>query len=164
MPAATMNLVANVTGQNSAGTGNALATNSISSSLSKSLATGTGSNQVADLLVQSGTVASGTPVNLDLVSGLAPPVGSAPASTKIVFIRVINKTLTPGSTLQIGGGTNPVSTIMGGTTPILNVGPGGHVDLFNPVDGFGLTAGTADVLRLAASTGNIDYEVIIGVR
>jgi hypothetical protein len=164
MPNATASIVANLTGQNSSGTGNTTALNAIASNINKPFTTGTGANQVADILVQSGTVTSGSPVQVDLSGGLAPPVGSAPTPSRIVFIRLVNKSTTTGEVLDLGAGTNPVTTYMSGTTPTLKVGPGGHADLVSPIDGYAITAGTADALRIAASSGTISYDIFIGVR
>ena len=165
MPNATLNISSSVTGSNSTGSGNTLATNPVASIINQSLPTGTAAGQVQDILVQSGSVTSGTPVNIDLNAGLAPPVGSAPAATRLVFLRVRNTSTGAGATLRVGNAaSNPVSTIFGGTGAFLNVGPNGHADLLNATDGYTITAGTADILALNAASGTVNYEIIMGVR
>lgn len=60
------------------------------------------------------------------------------------------------SNLTIGGGTNPFTGFLGGTTPTVGpIGPGGFFFIGCPsATGVGaVTAGSADVLRIANGAG-----------
>lgn len=123
---------------------------------------GTGDGKALGYYATSGTITSGSNLDIDLSGVLTNAFGASVVMAKIKAILIRNKATTTAYNLLMGGSaTNPVSTILGGTTPSLKIGPKGMALLNNPLDGHVVTAGTADILRLTASGGNIDYELVI---
>lgn len=121
--------------------------------VTKSFTHGTGNNQAdqtyfADLLVAS----SGTPKDLDLIGGgLTQPDGAAFAPVEINRMTITNNHAT--ATLTVGGGSNPWVSWLGGTTPTVKIPPGGTICMIAPNDGWAVTAGSADGLRISTDSG-----------
>ncbi len=132
------------------------------------LATGTLANQADLVFADERTVASASNDDLDLAGVLANALGGTLAFVEIVAIMVVNKPksgVANTTNLTIGAGTNPFLGFLGGTTPTLGpIRPGGVFLLASPADvGIGtVTAGTADILRIANSAGApATYQIII---
>lgn len=86
------------------------------------LATGTGAGQADLSWFGERTVASGANDDIDLVGGLTDTFGNAIAMAELVGLILINapKTGDANTTnLTIGGGSNPFTGFLGGTTPTL---------------------------------------------
>ena len=105
------------------------------------------------------TVASGANDDIDLAGILKDAFGVTVAAAEIVTILVINAPASGAANttnLTIGAGSNPVVGWLDGTTPTLGpIRPGG-VFLRAESDAAGIcavTAGTADILRVANSAG-----------
>lgn len=117
------------------------------------------------------TVASGANDDIDLAGVLSDALGVVITAAELVALVIINKAKdgTPNTTaLTIGGGTNPVSGYLGGTTPtIANIGEGGMILLVDPTAA-GLSpivAGTGDILRVANSAGASNkYQILVLAR
>jgi len=123
---------------------------------------GTGDGKAQGVHTISGSISASANSDLDLSGSLTNALGASVAATKIKALMIRNKATTTGYTLRVGGSaSNPVSTIMGGTNPYLIIAPKGWVVLNNPFDGYGVTAGTADILRLTASGGDVTYDLAI---
>ncbi|MBS0187289.1 MAG: hypothetical protein JSS51_04425 [Planctomycetes bacterium] len=123
---------------------------------------GTGSGKAQKLIVKQGSISSGANLDLDLAGVLTDVFGNTITLAKIKAIAIRNKATGTGVNLLVGGSaTNPVSTILGGTSPSLKIGPTGFWLHNSPVDGFAITGGTGDILRLTASGGAVDYELVI---
>jgi hypothetical protein len=123
---------------------------------------GGGSGQANLLFVDERTLASAANDDLDLNgTALQTVYGVNIAATTLVAALIVNApklaSAAPNTTnLTIGGGTSPITTFMGGTTPTFGpVRPGGFVFFgCDAVGGFGaIVAGTADILRIANSAG-----------
>lgn len=129
-----------------------------------SLSTGTGANQADRIFSDQRTiVASGTD-DLDLNgTALQDNLGVNLALARIKVIAVYAAAAN-ANVLVMGGGTNPVTTILGGTTPTLNIRPGGMFLLTSPdATGFAVTAATADILRFTngGAGTSVTYDVVI---
>lgn len=125
---------------------------------------GTGNGNVDTVYSKRHSIVSGVPLDLDLrtTSAIVSQLdGTALNFPLIVGILVVNNSTTTGQNLTLGQGSNPVTTYLTGTTPGIIIGPGGCHFLCSPQDGYATTATTADVLRLAASTGTIVADVLI---
>lgn len=128
---------------------------------SLALSDGVDAGEADILFTDERTVASNSNDDLDLAGGLTDAFGNTITLAKIVAIMIINKPKTSGAAanttnLTLGVGSNPVTGYMGGTNPTLGpIRPGG-VRLLAESDVAGLcavAAGTADILRIANSSG-----------
>lgn len=137
------------------------------------LSNGNGAGQANLLYVGERTVATGANDDLDLNgTALQTVYGVNIAATSIVGVLIINqpKTSTVANTtnLTVGGGANAITTFMGGTTPTFGpIRPGGFVFFAcDQAGGFGaITAGTADILRIANSAGaSATYQIVLLLR
>lgn len=135
------------------------------------LSDGTGSGQVTYVYAKQRTVLSGANDDLDLNGvALQTELGVNIAATSIVAILVLNAPKTgPANTtaLTIGGGTNPVTTLMGGTTPTIKLPVnGGYLHFCGESGGLGaVVAGTGDILRIANAAGASNtYQIVLLLR
>jgi hypothetical protein len=124
------------------------------------LSDGVGADQADRFFYGERTVASGANDDLDLAAGnLLDPFGAVLTFAKVKTLLIINapRIGAPNTTnLTIGGGTNPVTGLLGGTTPTLGPMKPGEVLLRHASVLAGLcsvTAATADILRIANSAG-----------
>lgn len=121
---------------------------------------GTGANKVG--VVFSGRFSTAVAVDHDLRGGLVSVASGASVPFPIVCgIFLKNLSTTTGQYLSIGGGSNPFITWLGATGDAIRVGPGGLFTLWSPVDGYAVTADTADILRVTPATGTIAYELCV---
>lgn len=142
---------------------------------SDSLADGALIDQADEIWHDQRTVDAGVDDDLDLAGVLTNALGDTVTFAKIKAIILENTSVTAGDNLRIGGGeadagTNAFDTWLdeaggaadGGINQVI-VGPGGCFCLFNPsLAGYGVTAGTADILRIANTTAsNITYNIIL---
>ncbi len=133
-----------------------------------SLTDGVAVDQADRIYLAERSVASGANDDLDLAGSLTDPFGAVLTFAKIKTLMIINapKTGSANTTnLTIGGGTNPVTGLLGGTTPTLGPMKPGEVLLRHASALAGLcsvTAGTGDILRVANSAGaTANYQILI---
>ena len=132
------------------------------------LTDGTGAGMANIMWADERTVASGANDDIDLAGTLKDAFGVTVAAAEIVAILIINAPASGAANttnLTLGAGTNPVAGWLGGTTPTLGpIRPGG-VFLRAESDAAGIcavTAGTADILRVANSSGAAaTYQIVI---
>jgi hypothetical protein len=136
-----------------------------------SLADGTAAGQANILWADQRAVGTGANDDIDLNGVLTDAFGSTVSAVELVALLVINapKTGAANTTnLTIGGGSNPVTGFMGGTTPTIGpIRPGSFVFLgSSDAAGFGaITASTGDILRIANSAGaTANYQIAILAR
>lgn len=105
------------------------------------------------------TVLTGANDDIDLNGVLTQALGATFSAVKMVTLLIINQQrdgTANTTTLTVGGGTNPVVGMLGGTTPTVGpIRPGG-VFLRSETDLAGIctiTAGTGDILRVVNSSG-----------
>lgn len=127
--------------------------------LAISLTTGTGAGQADLAIILDRSVATGANDDIDLNGVLTKALGGTFNAVELVGIIVSNapKAGAANTTnLTIGGGTNPVVGMLGGTSPTLGpIRPGGVFTRFE-TDAAGIctiTPATADILRIANSAG-----------
>lgn len=132
---------------------------------------GTGADQADILYMAERTVLTGANDDLDLAGVLSNAFGQVITAAEIVALFIHNKPVSgPDNTtnLTIGGGTNPVTGLLGGTTPTIGpIRPRGFMLLGNPgATGIcPVTAGTGDILRIANSAGaTCKYQIAILAR
>lgn len=114
------------------------------------------------------TVASATNDDIDLAASLTTPLGTAFAPAEIVALIVMNKNkagVANTTNLTVGGGA--AATIVGLADALPAISPGGMILIVSP-DASGIsavTATTADILRVANSSGASNtYQIAIFAR
>ncbi len=123
---------------------------------------GTGDGKAQGVYTLSGSISASANSDIDVAGALSNALGTTVAAAKIKAIAIRNKATTTGYTLRIGGSASAaITTIMGGTSPYIVLGPKGWIVLNNPFDGYAVTATTADILRLTASGGDVTYDLAI---
>lgn len=123
---------------------------------------GTGLGQAAKIWWDTVTQAQSVNNDLDLSGALQGAFGAV-VFTAIKGILVFADAANPGN-LVIGNVANGIVAPFGLATHSMAVAPGGWFGNFNPqAAGFGITAGTADLLRIAsaATVGTYGYDVIV---
>jgi hypothetical protein len=130
---------------------------------SQGLSSGVGASQADRLFTDTRTIAASGTDDLDLAGVLLDPLGAVLTFARIRGLLVAAAAANTNNVVM-GVGTNPVTTILGGTTPTLNIRPGGIMLLTAPdVTGYAVTAATADILRFAnsgAGTG-VTYDIVL---
>lgn len=123
---------------------------------------GTSSNQVDAVHSGRVSVVSGVPATIDVRGGLASVLtGDAISFVEICWILLRNRSSTSGEYVTVGAGSNPVAGCWGAAGDAGVCGPGGLLVLGSPIDGFGTTAGTADIITITAATGTIVIDYLI---
>ena len=126
-----------------------------------SMLDGTDANE-SDLVYSLFTsVSTGVPHDHDLVSLVSGLTGSTLTYAEVTAIVLVNESQTPGESVTVGAGSNPVSSIWGAAGDAVVVGPGGVLVLTSPVDGYAVTASTADILRVSTTSSGVSYRLII---
>lgn len=129
---------------------------------------GTTANAADIVFFDQRTVATASNDDLDLAGALSDAFGGTITMAEVVAVLVINGPITGSANttdLTIGAGTNPFLGFLGGTTPTVGpIGPGGVFYIACPdAGGLGaVTGGSADVLRIANSSGaSATYQIAI---
>ncbi|WP_434612077.1 hypothetical protein [Tabrizicola sp. M-4] len=132
---------------------------------------GTGADQADILYMAQRTILTGANDDIDLAGVLTNAFGQVITAAEIVALFIHNQPISGAdntTNLTIGGGTNPVTGLLGGTTPTIGpIRPRGFMLLGNPgATGIcPVTAGTGDILRVANSAGaTINYQIAILAR
>jgi len=128
--------------------------------LAADYANGTGDDQGDVLWSDDGSVTAGVPDDLDVSGGLTSKLSGAAATFAELTVIAVKHTGGAGN-LVIGGGSNPVSTIWGTAGDQSVIGPGGIWVWASPTNGAAVTAATADILRIASSSGTVTYDIVI---
>lgn len=141
----------------------AIPTESLSVQHQDSYSNGTGANQCDKEFHDERTLAAGTPEELDLAGALTNGFGETVTFAKIKSIWIEFLTETAGYTLEVGGAAlNAFATMFGDATDKLVIGAGGHFYNSSPIDGFAVTAATADLLKINnPNAGEITYKIIL---
>ncbi len=123
------------------------------------LTDGTTASKADLIFVDQRSVAASSNDDLDLAGVLSDVNGTVITFAELVAVLVINAPITGSANttdLTIGVGSNPFLGFLGGTTPTIGpIKPGGVFMLFaGDAAGIGTVgAGTADILRIANSSG-----------
>ncbi|HUV64847.1 MAG TPA: hypothetical protein VMW24_13190 [Sedimentisphaerales bacterium] len=126
-----------------------------------SLATGTAADQASQVWYDTRSLAA-TAEELDLAGGVTDAFGAALTFAKVKQLLIRNNNTTSGHTLVIGPGTtNGVTTIWAGTSPTEVIGPNGVMVKANPGDGYAITGGSADTIKINAGTNTVSYDIIV---
>lgn len=129
----------------------------------QAFASGAGLGQVDRIYADQVTLAASATLDLDMAGVLVDALGATLTLARIKLL-LVSAASANTNLVVIGGGSNPITTIFGGTTPTHSVGPGGMFLAMRPdATGFAVTAGTGDILRLTNSAGGtpVTADVII---
>lgn len=110
---------------------------------------GTSSNQVGNVWVDKTRNLNATSEDIDVFNDIDDFQGQPAGfnNLKVLMLKNLDEDSGDNFVLSPGSG-NPITTILGGTSPTLTVGPGGLLLLVNPIDGYAVTDGSADEIRL----------------
>ncbi|MCA9100061.1 MAG: hypothetical protein KDA63_02865 [Planctomycetales bacterium] len=132
----------------------------------KNLADGTSVDQVDKIWHDQRTVAATSNDDLDLTALTNSVFGSTITINfaKVKSILVVNTSTTSGDELRVGAAASNAFTapFNGGATSVVEVGADSALLLSSNKDGWSVTGGSADVLRIANPGGNsITYKIVI---
>ncbi len=128
---------------------------------SDALAEGTGSDQ-ADVLWHDTRTLAGTSEDLDLAASLTDAFGTSVTFVNVKLIAIRNNSTTTTESLAIGGAAaTQFINWVGDATDIVNLGPSGIFLLWDPIDGYPVTAGTGDLLKIDSGADTFSYDIII---
>lgn len=130
--------------------------------ITETYADGTGANKAQVTFHDRRTLATTTAEELDLAGSLKCAFGTVTfTKIKAMIIRVV--TTTAGYRLEVGGAAaNAFETFLVAAGDAIKIGAGGTLMLTSPVDGFAVTADTADLLKIYnPSGGEIIYDIIL---
>lgn len=120
---------------------------------------GTGDDQLKK--VYSDSQAATASVTYDLAGGLTDGDGSAITFTTIKLI-VIAAAAANAVNVEVGANaSNDFATIFGNATDKLIIPPGGTLLLMAPDDGYAVTAGTGDILKVAAASSTAAWDILL---
>lgn len=142
-----------------------VATSPLTYAKSAGFSSGVAAGQADRLFSDTRTIPASSNDDLDLAGVLIDPLGNVLTFARIKGL-IIAASPNNSNTLIMGGGaSNPVTTILGGTTPTLTIRPGGVLALTVGADatGYAVTAATADILRLTngGAGTSVTYDIVI---
>lgn len=128
---------------------------------SKSMSNGVGANQ-ANMVFTDVRSTSGND-DLDLYGGLTSTHNETINFTNVKTIMIESSASNTTNILIGGHDTAPCSSMFSDATDQLVLKPGGVflLSVSPNADGYAVTATTADILRIAAASGTVEYSVII---
>lgn len=133
----------------------------LSYTVTDSMANGTAAEQANERWHDRRTLAA-TSENLDLAGGLTNWKGETITFTKIKTIFIYNRAPTTGYNLTVGAaGAAPFVNWVGGATHTMIIGPEGFDFRHSPIDGYAVTAGTGDILKIDSGANAITYDIIL---
>lgn|SRR5262245_8452080 len=123
---------------------------------------GTGNGQADLLFSDQRSVNASTNDDLDLAGVLLDPFGTVLTFVKIVAL-VVASLSTNTQNFTVGpAAANGFTGPLAGTTPSVQLQPGGAYVACAPNTGWTVTAGTGDILRIANGAGSsISYKILI---
>jgi hypothetical protein len=132
-------------------------------SFGATLATGTAANLADRVFHDRRTLGTATSENLDLAGSLTDPLGNTVSMAKVKGLLIQNRTATAGAYLLVGGAASNQFPFLNAVGEKCRVGPSGMAFFWNPVDGFTVTAGTGDQLKIdnPGAVASIDYDIFI---
>lgn len=130
--------------------------------VSYALANGTAANQANHFFSAAYTGASTSGNSHDLAGGLTNAFGATITFTAVKTIVVKASADNSGNVIIGGAASNAFASMFGDATDTVVLKPGGILVLHDPsAAGYAVTVGTDDILKIAASTGTVDYDLIL---
>lgn len=126
----------------------------------QALANGTGANQASQHWHDQRSTSGND--DLDISGVLTNVFGTSIVFTKIKAL-IVKAAVANGNDVIVGGGaSNQFATPFGSATDKVKVKPGGLLVLVAPdVNGYAVTAGTGDILRVASGGGSVTYDIVL---
>lgn len=109
------------------------------------------------------TISASGSENLDLAGGLTDAFGNAITFVEIVAI-IVRAAAGNTNNVEVGGAaSNAFATPFGDASDVVVIPPGGLMVLMAPNTGWGVTASTGDLLKIANSGGTtgVTYDILI---
>lgn len=135
--------------------------------ISNAFTDGTGADQAQKLWTDQRTLTASSTEDLDLAGGVNDVFGTALSFSKVKALIV---KAAPGNTNDVvvgGAAANGLITFFGASTDKVKVKPGGTLMLIAPdANGYGVTAGTGDLLRIGngGAGTSVTYDItVLGV-
>lgn len=126
------------------------------------LANGTGAAQADKIFSDQRTLNASTNEDLDLAGALTDPLGAALTFVKVKGIIVKAADANPADLIIGAAAVNGFFGLFGAATHTLNLPAGGVFSWVFPGTGKAVTAGTADLLRIASGAGGTStYDITI---
>ncbi|WP_431861371.1 hypothetical protein [Azospirillum sp.] len=131
-------------------------------SASYTLANGTAADQANHFFAATYTGVDSTGNSHDLAGGLTDAFGSTTTFTAIKTLVVKAASTNSGNVIVGGAASNAFASMFGDATDKVALKPGGILVLHDPsAAGYAVTAGTGDLLKIAASSGTVDYDLVL---
>ena len=125
------------------------------------LATGDGADQ-AELLWHDRRTLAATSEELDLAASLTDAFGATLTFATIKGIVIYNRSTTTAENLTVGGAaSDTLDSFFGDATDTVTIGPSGCLFLWNPKDGYTVTASTGDKLKIDSGAATVIYDIVV---
>lgn len=98
---------------------------------------------------------------LDLAGGIKDNFGNTLTLSEIKGLVVHNESTTTGRNVSIGGASSAFDSWLGATDDVVLCGPQGTFAVMSPQDGYAVTAGSGDELRLDSGGQDVVIEVTL---
>lgn len=127
------------------------------------LLNGTGANQADRIFADKRTLAPSASEDLDLAGVLADPLGAVLTFVKVKAILLRADKANPNDVVVGGASANQFVGPFGGATHTVSVPPGGAALFAAPAAGWGVIAGSGDLLKIANGGGgaSVTYDIVI---
>lgn len=128
------------------------------------LSDGSGADQISQVFADQRTLTASATEDLDLNGVLVNAIGATVSFTKVRGLMIRAAAANVNDVVVGAAATNAVSTIFGATTHTIKVKPGGVLLLMAPdVNGYGITAATADLLKIAngGAGTSVVYDIVV---
>jgi len=141
-------------------------TDSQSRALVKAITTftsGSGDDQVNAIWTDDRNISASANDDLDLAGVESDAFGDTLTFTKVKVIMVKADSTNTNDVVIGGAASNALANLFADTSDKIVIPPGGSFAITAPKDGWAVTAGTADILRIANSAGGtaVDYTIVI---
>lgn len=101
-------------------------------------------------------------VTYDLAGGITSVLNKSALSMPLLIgIFIKNLSSTPGAYVAMGAAVSQINTIFNAAGDAIRIGPGGMLALWNPIDGYAVTAGSADGLGLTPAVNPTDVDIVL---
>lgn len=157
-------LLTNTTANDLSGQGNDVKSHLINMVKPFIFTNGQGANQGNQAWVSRQTLDASDSVELDLAGGLTDAFGTALTFAEIKLIMVYADDNNTNNVLVGGAAANAFSTMFGDSSDVLSLLPGTLFSLATKdATGYGVTAATADLLKIANSAGStsVTFEIAL---
>lgn len=135
----------------------------VNQSMTATFADGTSANQMTNAYVsESRTLAASSNEDLDL-SGFTDFQGDAvaPTNAKVFLFKIISADAGSVLTVKAAASNGLATPFTAAGAGVKLSGPGAFFALGSPSDGYAITAGTGDLINVAAAGGSITYAVYV---